>query len=88
MFEPGLLIPIFALMIPIVALLRQPISRWIEIKAGHVDAQNIQTAERAAQYGAHIERLERRVRVLERIITERGTDLAAEIERLRDAPLN
>ena len=31
-----------------------------------------------------VERLEERVRVLERIVTDRGTSLAAEIEALRD----
>ena len=42
------------------------------------------TAEKAAQYGAHVERLEERVRVLERIATAKGADLAPEIEGLRD----
>jgi hypothetical protein len=41
------------------------------------------TAEQAAQYAAHTERLEERVRVLERILTDRGTSLAHEIEALR-----
>ena len=43
-----------------------------------------QTAEKAAQYAAHTERLEQRVRVLERIVTDKGIDVADEIERLRD----
>jgi hypothetical protein len=47
-----------------------------------------ETAEKAAQYAAHTERLEQRVRVLERIITDREGNLANEIENLRDAPLN
>ena len=46
------------------------------------------TAEKAAQYAAQTERLEARVRVLERIATDRGVDVAEEIEKLRDAPLN
>ena len=41
-------------------------------------------AEKAAQYAAQTERLEERVRVLERIVTDRGADLAQEIEGLRD----
>ena len=41
------------------------------------------TAEKAAQYAAHTERLEERVRVLERILTDRGTSLAHEIDALR-----
>ena len=51
-----------------------------------IDAQLV--AEKSAQYAAQNERLEQRVRVLERIVTDRGTDVAAEIEKLRDAPLN
>jgi putative NADPH-quinone reductase len=49
-------------------------------------ALNAQAAEKAAQYAAHTERLEQRVRVLERIVTDRGIDVAAEIEQLRDHP--
>lgn len=44
------------------------------------------TAEKAAQYAAHVERLEARVRVLERIATDKGADLAQEIEDLRTTP--
>ncbi|WP_443030627.1 hypothetical protein [Sphingomonas sp. RT2P30] len=50
-------------------------------------ALNAQAAEKAAQYAAHTERLEQRMRVLERIVTDRGIDLATEIETLRDEPL-
>jgi len=43
------------------------------------------TAEKAAQYASHVEQLEARVRVLERIATDKGADLAIQIEELRDA---
>ena len=43
-----------------------------------------QTAEKAAQYATHIQRLEDRVQVLERIVTDRGYDIATQIEALRD----
>jgi hypothetical protein len=46
------------------------------------------TAEKAAQYAAHTERLEQRVRVLERIVTDKGIEVADEIERLRDERVN
>jgi hypothetical protein len=46
------------------------------------------TAEKAAQYAAQSERLEQRVRVLERIVTDKGIVVAEEIENLRDKPLN
>lgn len=43
------------------------------------------SSEKAAQYAAHTAELEQRVRVLERIITDRGYDVATQIEALRDA---
>ncbi|MEB3415721.1 hypothetical protein VCJ71_06550 [Alteriqipengyuania sp. WL0013] len=42
------------------------------------------TAEKAAQYSSQVEQLEERVRVLERIVTDRGYDIATQIEALRD----
>lgn len=41
------------------------------------------TAEKAAQYASRVEQLEARVRVLERIATDKGADLAEQIEDLR-----
>lgn len=58
--------------------------RWLKHKEKMTAALNAQTAEKAAQYAAHTERLEQRVRVLERIATDKGMDLSDEIERLRD----
>ena len=62
--------------------------RWLKHKEKMAEALNAQTAEKAAQYAAHTERLEQRVRVLERIATDaaanRGIAVAEEIERLRD----
>ena len=43
------------------------------------------TAEKAAQYASHTAELEDRVRVLERIVTDKGYDIATQIEALRDA---
>lgn len=42
------------------------------------------TAEKAAQYASQVQRLEDRVQVLERIVTDRGYDVATQIEALRD----
>lgn len=42
------------------------------------------TAEKAAQYASHVAELESRVRVLERIVTDGGYDVATQIEALRD----
>jgi len=84
-----LYIPMFALMIPIVAIIGGVIVKpWIELQKRKLELEAQMVAEKAAQYAAHTERLEQRVRVLERIATDKGADLADEIERLRDAPLN
>ena len=83
------LIPMLALMIPIVAILSKTVLQpWMALKERELEIRGTETAEKAAQYAAQTERLEQRVRVLERIITDRGVDLSDEIERLRDKPLN
>lgn len=83
------IVPVLALMIPIVAILSKTVFKpWMELKERELEIRGTETAEKAAQYAAQTERLEQRVRVLERIITDRGVDLSDEIERLRDNPLN
>nr|WP_232090857.1 hypothetical protein [Sphingomonas sp. HMP9] len=59
---------------------------WLRHKETMATALNAQTAEKAAQYAAHTERLEQRVRVLERIATDRGIGIADQIEQLRAEP--
>lgn len=59
---------------------------WVKHKERMADVLSAQTAEKAAQYAAQTERLEQRVRVLERIVTDRGIDVADELDRLRDTP--
>lgn len=61
---------------------------WTKHQQKMIEKQSEMTAEKAAQYAAQTERLEARVRVLERIVTDRGIDVAQEIDKLRDAPLN
>lgn len=83
-----LLIPIFGMLIPITAILSKLVLRpWIDLKRREVELSAGMAAEKAAQYAAQTERLEQRVRVLERIVTDRGHDLAGEIDRLRDEPV-
>lgn len=88
MDEFAVFIPIIALMIPIVAIGARTITKMLELKEKQLEVQTSMTAEKAAQYAAHVERLEQRVRVLERIITDKGVALSDEIEQLRDAPVN
>jgi hypothetical protein len=75
-------------LIPLAAIGIAPFKMWIRMKERQLEQQSTMTAEKTAQYAAHTERLEARMRVLERIITDKGVDLADEIESLRDAPLN
>jgi ABC-type phosphate transport system auxiliary subunit len=75
-------------LIPLAAIGIAPFKMWIRVKERQLELQSTMTAEKTAQYAAHTERLEARMRVLERIITDKGVDLADEIESLRDAPLN
>jgi hypothetical protein len=82
-----ILIPLLALMIPIVAIVGKTfVKPWLEHRERALEIEANKLAEKAAQYAAQTERLEQRVRVLERIVTDRGLDLSDEIERLRDQP--
>ena len=75
--------------IPVIAgVLYDGFKRWLKHKEKMAEALAAMTAERAAQLAAHNERLEQRVRVLERIVTDKGVVVADEIERLRHEPLN
>jgi hypothetical protein len=81
----GILIPFFAigggLMIPISAI-------WLKhrerIEQMRIESTANVSAERAAQYVGRVDELEERLRVLERIVTDRGYDVATQIEALRD----
>ena len=77
----ALMIPIIALSIPIVAIWSTHQQKIAKMQIG---ATAEHTAEKAAQYASHIQRLEDRVQVLERIVTDRGYDIATQIEALRD----
>jgi hypothetical protein len=77
----ALLIPIMALSIPFFAMWTKHRKEMLRMQ---FDATANQTAERAAQYASRVAELEDRVRVLERIVTDGGYDVATQIEALRD----
>jgi len=78
---------IVAIGIPAVLLLGRPfIRRWLDIREKQVEIGARAAAERSAQYVAHGERLEARLRVLEEIVTDRGAQTAAQIDALRKQP--
>ncbi|MBA2936315.1 hypothetical protein HZF05_19710 [Sphingomonas sp. CGMCC 1.13654] len=78
--------------VPIVAIVcgigAGVVKMWIRFQERKLEIMHSQTVEKAAQYAAKTERLEQRVAVLERILTDRSANLADEIDRLRDTPLN
>ncbi len=73
----GLVSVIMVFGIPMLAI-------WTKHRKHVMDTQLQHTAEKAAQYAASNQELEDRVRVLERIVTDRGYDVATQIEALRD----
>ncbi|WP_066560421.1 hypothetical protein [Croceicoccus bisphenolivorans] len=72
-----------ALLIPLAPFLLVAFIFWTKHQGKMAELQAKATAEKAAQYAQHTSRLEERVRVLERIVTDRGFDVAAQIEALR-----
>jgi len=60
--------------------------RWLQHKERMSKLIAEQTAEKAAQYAAHVERIEARLRVVEEIVTDGGAQTAAQIEALRRKP--
>ena len=71
-------------LIPLAAIAIAPFRMWLRIKEKQIEAQSSLAAEKTAQYAAHVERIEARVRVLEQIATDSGVQTAAQIEALRD----
>jgi ABC-type phosphate transport system auxiliary subunit len=83
------LIPLFGISCGMIAIIGGVFVRpWLQLKQRKMELEAQMVAEKAAQYAAHTDRLEQRVAVLERILTDRSTQLGEEIERLRDAPIN
>ncbi|MEI6642430.1 MAG: hypothetical protein WCL10_10365 [Novosphingobium sp.] len=74
--QMALMIPILALLIPIIAIWTQHQRKIEEIRAKAVGEVGTQAAARAAA-------LEERVRVLEAIVTDKSYDVASQIEALR-----
>jgi hypothetical protein len=75
----------FGILIPLAAIGVGGLSVWAKHQRSLAELQLKATAEKAAQYATSNRDLEERVRVLERIVTDKGYDVAAQIEALRDA---
>ena len=82
MGELGILVPLapFLMVVGIV---------WVKshakLEEKRIAATAESSAEKGAQYASRIAEMEDRIRVLERIVTDKGYDVATQIEALRDA---
>jgi hypothetical protein len=74
--------------IGVLGILGDAYKRRLNFKERELELFSQQTAEKAAQYAAQAERLEARVRVLERIATDKSADVALQIEGLRERQIN
>ncbi|HEX5258210.1 MAG TPA: hypothetical protein VFW35_05450 [Sphingomicrobium sp.] len=72
--------------IALLAMIWVGFRQWLQHKEkmGRVIAE--QTAERAAQYGAHMERVEARLKMVEQSVTDGGVATAARIDPPGTAP--
>jgi ABC-type phosphate transport system auxiliary subunit len=87
-FNP-LIIPLLGVMCGVLAVIGGVfVKPWLQLQQRRMEIEAQQVAEKAAQYAAQTERLEQRVAVLERILTDRSAQLGEEIERLRETPIN
>jgi Na+-transporting methylmalonyl-CoA/oxaloacetate decarboxylase gamma subunit len=57
--------------------------RWLAYREKQLELMADRSAQKAAEYATKVEQLESRMQVLERIATDRGQQLAMEIEDLR-----
>jgi hypothetical protein len=81
-----LIIPLIGVCIPVVAIASITVNKMIRLREKQIELAASQAAEKAARYAANGAEMEQRIRVLERIVTDRGIDLSEEIDRLNGAP--
>ena len=77
----------FAVGVPVVLGIGSDMfKRWLKLKEKEIDSRTAALDATVGAQSAQIERLEQRVRVLERIATDKGAALAAEIDELPALP--
>ena len=84
--ETMALVAVVGMVIGVLILVGTMFKGFMSYKERQLGLTADRTAEKAAQYASHVEQLEARVRVLERITTDKGADLAQQIEDLRAPP--
>jgi len=84
----GIIIPILGISCGLLAIFGGVfVKPWFAYRQRKLELEAQLIAEKAAQYAANNGRLEQRVQVLERIITDSGYEVAHEIENLRETPV-
>ena len=78
------LIAVVVLLIVVLGMAYSAYERRLKFKERQLEIEADRSTAGTAGAGELIARLENRVRVLERIATDRGPDVAAQIEALRD----
>ncbi|MCG2840098.1 hypothetical protein L6Q21_03745 [Sandaracinobacter sp. RS1-74] len=79
MFNSPFIVPVVAMMIPIIAIIMK---NWRQVQNRKLDLMEKSTSELTNVAQARIEKLEARVAVLERIATDKRLALADEIDAL------
>ena len=73
-------------LIPIAAIIAGVFKVSLRVKEKQIDRMQGLEAVAEKRHAAETKALEERVRVLERIVTDKGLDVSLEIEKLRDLP--
>lgn len=73
-------------LIPIAAIIAGVFKHNIRVKERELDSVRDREAKSEQRHASESRLLEERVRVLERIVTDKGLDVSLEIEKLRDQP--
>ena len=73
-------------LIPIAAIIAGVVKVSLRVKEKQIDRMQGEETAMAKRHAAETRQLEERVRVLERIVTDKGLDVSLEIEKLRDLP--
>ena len=80
------LVAVAGVVIAVLITIGTTLHKWIDYKRHRAELEaEAHSAARTERGGAYNELLEDRVRVLERIVTDKGYDVATQIEALRDA---
>ena len=78
----------FGELIPVVAIISTVAFAWILLRFYEARSQNRSLTREADKQAAEKRRLEQRLAVLERIVTDKGAQTAEQIEALRDVEIS